>query len=205
MRNHGTSVLAGALLLAVMGCGGDDGVSRNGYVRIALLHDVTPPPVEASATMTVIATLQYDECLSDFYANNPSMRQEGEIGAGDFGEADGPGEGWLDRLCDGSIDGTQECEVVSIEQMLGTVNQLTVTYAVHGVVDNDVLAFGPLPTARTAKCAAGSLPTVHVASQDAVRGEDGTGAVIWNSATFDPTKVATGPSSLISIHRGPAG
>jgi hypothetical protein len=136
---------------------------------------------------------------------NPSMRQGGEIGIGDFGEADGPGEGWMDRLCDGSIGSTEDCEVVSIDQHLDGVDQLTVTYTVDGIIDNDELAFGPLPTAKTAKCAAGLLPTVHVASQDAVRGEDATGTVIWEAATYDPTAVATGPSSVLRVHRGPAG
>jgi len=205
MRNHGTSAFAGALLLATIGCGGGGEAGlRNGYVRLELQHDVVKPQVDASATMTVFATLHYDECLADFYASDPSMRQDGTIGIGDFGDADGPGEGWMDRLCDGSIDGTIDCEVEAIDQVLDNVQQLTVTYTVEGILDNAVLAFGPLPTAHTAHCAAGSLPTVHVSSNDAIRGEDATGTTIWQAATFDPTKVATGPSSIIHIQRGPA-
>lgn len=190
------------LLAACSNDDDDDGVLRNGYVRLQLGSDALPAPVPD--TMTVVATLRYGECLTQFYDAHPTMRQEGERGAKDFADRDAGGEGWLDRLCDGDVVAAADCEVLAIDQQLGGPDQLTITYAVENVVDNSELLFGPLPTAATAKCAAGELPTVQVASSESVRGEDASGAVIWQAYTFDPSKVATGPSSVIRIHPGPA-
>lgn len=203
MRNQiGKGVLGCALLLAACGIDGDDDVLRNGYVRLRMGTDALPAPVPD--TMKVVATLRYGECLTDFYDANPSMRQEGERGAKDFGDRDAGGEGWRDRLCDGDVVAAVDCEVLAIDQHLGGPDQLTVTYAVEHVLDNSELLFGPLPTVETAKCASGQLPTVQVASSDSVHGEDANGTVIWQAYTFDPSKVATGPSAVISIHPGPA-
>lgn len=202
MRNQLGGVLLGGLVLLAACERGDDDVLRNGYVRLQLGADALPAPVPD--TMTVVATLRYGECLTQFYAANPAMRQDGERGAKDFAHRDAGGEGWQDRLCDGDVVAAADCEVVAIDQQLGGPDQLTITYAVENVVDNSELLFGPLPTASTAKCAAGQLPTVQVASSESVRGEDASGTVIWHAYTFDPSKVATGPSSVIRIHPGPA-
>ncbi|HWB74359.1 MAG TPA: hypothetical protein VG755_05375 [Nannocystaceae bacterium] len=195
-------LLGGALWLSACERSDDDGVLRNGYVRLQLGSDALPAAVPD--TMTVVATLRYGECLTQFYAANPAMRQQGERGAKDFADRDAGGEGWQDRLCDGDVAAAADCEVLAIDQQLGGPDQLTITYAVEHVVDNSELLFGPLPTAATAKCAAGELPTVQVASSESVRGEDASGTVIWHAYTFDPSKVATGPSSVIKIHPGPA-
>jgi hypothetical protein len=193
----------GVLVLAAACGSGDDDVLRNGYVRLEVQHAVLQEPDDQARTTTVVATLRYGECLSEFYREHPADRQEGEIGSADFSDADAGGEGWLDRLCDGSVRATPECEVLSIEQRLEDVEQLTVRYQLDGIVDNTVLVFGPLPTAATAKCAGDSLPTVKVVASDAIRGEAADGATVWQAATFDPTEVATGPGSVIRIHRGP--
>lgn len=189
------------MLLFAAACGpGDDEVLRNGYVRLELQREATHVPEPASSTTRVTATLGYGECLSQFYRDNPAERQEGDIGAADFAGADAGGEGWRDRLCDGSVRATPECEVLAIEQ--GT-EHLTVEYALDGVADNMVLVFGPLPTSATAECAGGLLPTVKVIANDAIRGENADGATVWQAASYDPDEVATGPSAVIRIHRGP--
>lgn len=193
--------MAGVLGVFGLGCGGGDDELRNGYVRVQLLRSESQASFPDEGTSRVIATLQYGECLSDFYADNPAQRQEGTVGAGDFGDGADGGEGWLDRLCDGSVEGTAPCEVVSIVQNV-EVGRLTVTYDVEEFHDNSQVVFGPLPTVETAGCAAGLLPTVRVVSNDSLRGEDVEGNVIWNAASFDPLEVATGPNGVIRAHRG---
>ncbi|MBC8068066.1 MAG: hypothetical protein IAG13_07015, partial [Deltaproteobacteria bacterium] len=83
--------MAGVLAMLALGCaGGGDEELQNGYVRLQLLRPVSAVMPEQNETSRVVATLRYGECLSAFYADNPSQRQEGTVGAGDFGDgADG--------------------------------------------------------------------------------------------------------------------
>src|SRR5262245_20286412 len=77
--------------------GGDGGLSH-GFVQLELVRAESQADDPFAGTATVIAVLQYADCLGTFYADHPELRQDGADGAAIFGGSDLGGEGWQDRL-----------------------------------------------------------------------------------------------------------
>jgi hypothetical protein len=102
----------------------------------------------------VAVSLEYGQCLLDYYAAHPNERQDGVDGQPEF-------DSWLDRLCD-DASGLADCEVVSIEQNMEIAEpKLTVEYEITGELVDRKLLVGPFPTSDTADCDNGLSATVR--------------------------------------------
>lgn len=133
-----------------------------------------------SGTVEVVATVNYEGCLQDFYLlNQPGYQKDGPEGAEVFDE-------FIDKLC--GYDDTPDCEVLSIDQTLlenTDVYNLRVTFRIN---DPSTLAYsevhvGPLPTEAFAGCGDGELPTVDLRASGLV-GFDADGVQIWRISTL---------------------
>ena len=66
-------------VLCAVGCGGGGSVDPNGVVKVgfnrAQSQDAQPIPPD-----TIAVSLEYGECLLDYYEANPDMRQDGVEG-----------------------------------------------------------------------------------------------------------------------------
>ena len=144
-------------------------------------------------------TLNYEQCIFDFYAANPEWRQDGSEGESVFGSLDQGGEGWFDRLCDVDVPDLVECEVASIEQQLEPIPVLRITYLVSGDLDGRVVPFGPLPTLALAGCADDVLLTVRLTNGNLVVGYDGGNTEIWDGADYAPNIAATDQDDPIVV------
>jgi hypothetical protein len=167
-------------LLLATGCNADDGY---GIVQIQLqgTSDVF------AGTDQITVAVDYLECLSQFYEDNPEEAQEG--GSGVF-------EDWEGKLCDQDISPPLDCDVASIEQ--GGTTKLTVAYDVHGDVAGRRLAVGPLPTEETADCSGGEVPEIRIAATSAVVGRvDGTS--LWHAEAFSSTQAVVDQGAAITV------
>lgn len=193
----GRAVAAFALLSSLSGCAKEEEILTHGYVKLELRRGESQAADPYIGTSTVVATMQYRECLDNFYEGNPDLRQTGVEGETVFGGEDLGGEGWTDRLCEsGTEPKMAECTIAGVDQKLDQVKQLTVTYAVTGDIENRVLLFGPLPTKETAGCLD---PIVRVAANGAISGNDGSGNKIWVTESFSPTEAITGQGGAIVV------
>lgn len=176
---------------------GDDALTH-GRIKIELRRGESQNANPYADTTNITVTMVYRECLVGFYEENPDLRQDGVDGAAIFGDASLGGEGWIDRLCntDEPMATAVSCTVVSIEQMLGDIPQLTVTYAVSEDVENRVLWFGPIPTKETAGCVA---PIVRIATNGAIRGTNDAGNDVWVTESFSPTEALTDQGGPIIV------
>src|SRR5262245_12891978 len=114
--------------------GGDDDDLRHGIVQFEFHRGESQPDNPFVGTTAVAITMQYLECLSTFYDENPALRQEGPEGVAIFGPMTEGGEGWLDRLCDPTlVERAARCEVRRIDQDVEG-EQLTVVYDI--LIDN---------------------------------------------------------------------
>ncbi|MBC8068589.1 MAG: hypothetical protein IAG13_09680 [Deltaproteobacteria bacterium] len=91
------------------------------------------------------------------------------------------------------------CEISSINQTLDTVNRLTVTYSVSGMLEGGVLLFGPLPSLGITQCDAPSKPSVRFGSESAVEGIDGDGRELWATESASPATAFTGEGTPIRL------
>ena len=123
-------------------------------------------------------TMEYEDCLRDFYAAQPDWADDGILGAPVFGPREDGGEGWLDRLCDEPDSLQAECEVESIEQHLDA-RALHIRMRVQGQLEAQYLKFGPIPLTELAGC----TPVMRL-SNNPVMGFDGSGNRIWDFQTF---------------------
>ena len=178
----------------------DGGGLSHGFVQLRLARAESATEDPFVGTAQVIAVLQYAECLTAFYDANPDLRQEGAEGAAIFGGEALGGEGWLDRLCSPAIVGHIDCTVEAIVQDLGATKRLTVVYTVSGPIEDGLLLFGPLPTVDTAMCDGDLLPSVRVASTDAVTGNAENGTQLWGTESFSPPEAVTNQGAPIQIH-----
>jgi hypothetical protein len=178
--------------------GGSSGLTH-GIVQLEFHRGESQPDTPFPGTTRIVATMEYLECLSAFYDQNPALRQEGPDGAKIFGSAALGGEGWLERLCTPLVDVQIDCEVVEIDQRLEVIEQLTVVYAVSGEIEGGRIAFGPLPTAELAQCEAGLDPRIRVSSNGAVKGTTDDGTVVWETEAFSPAEAITNQGAPIRI------
>ncbi len=188
------------VLLAVAflpGCDEDKEELTHGFVKLEMRRGESQASNPYVGTSTVVATMQYRECLKGFYEGNPDLRQEGREGEKIFGSQELGGEGWTDRLCEpGQVSAQADCDIKSVKQQLDQVQQLTITYTINEELENRVLLFGPLPEKETAGCLD---PIVRVAANGAIKGQDGEGNEIWVTESFSPTEAVTGQGGAIVI------
>lgn len=178
---------------------GPDVELQHGFVRVQLQRAAEQPADPFVGTDRVQITLNYEQCLFDFYVESPDWQPSGDDGVTVFGSADLGGEGWFDRLCQVDVPDLVDCEVASIEQQLDPIPVLRISYVVTGELDGRVLPFGPLPTAALAGCVDPALPTVRLSNGNLVVGYDGTNTKIWDGSTFAPEIAATDDEAPIVV------
>lgn len=200
MRFARAALLVPCFASVLVGCAEDPEVLTHGSIAFEFHRGESQESNPFLGTVIVVASMDYQECLSNFYDANPGMRQEGVEGAEIFGGRDLGGEGWTDRLCDTERTSMQaKCTVVGMRQQLENVKQLQVTYQIEtDNLENLRLAFGPIPTAETAECEGGLDPRVRV-SPSAVKGEDASENTIWDSETFTPPEAVVNQGAPIRI------
>lgn len=168
-------------VLCAVGCGGasDDG---SGVVKVEFKRGDATPPIAANSMVAV--SLEYGECLLDYYETNPDARQDGVDGQAEFDD-------WLGRLCEPQ-SGFASCEVVSIEQNLEIQRpRLRVEYEIDGELEDRLLLVGPFPTSDTADCDNGLSATVRFGSVEGLTVE-----------TFNPSEAVVNQGAAISIAGG---
>lgn len=190
------ALLLGAAVLSLGGCKDEEEILTHGFVKLEMRRSENQPSDPYVGTAEVSVTMTYRDCLGDLYDANPDLRQSGREGEMVFGSEELGGEGWLDRLCEPGLTPKQaSCSVVSIEQRLDPVKQLTVRYAITDGLENRVLAFGPLPTAETAMC----LDPIVRASVGGTEGYNSAGAVIWEASGIEPLDAVTNQGGEITV------
>jgi hypothetical protein len=190
------TLLACVALTSLAGCPGEDEVLTHGTIKLEMRRSDNQESNPYVGTARVSITMTYEKCLADLYEAKPDLRQTGRDGELVFGTEELGGEGWIDRLCEpGSVSKQADCSVISIEQVLDPVKQLTVEYAITGELEGRVLPFGPLPTKATAGC---EDAIVRVAI-GGVRGYDGEGVTIWTASAITPTKAVTDQGGEVTV------
>jgi hypothetical protein len=201
MRPARAALLALLCTLTLGGCPEDEPLLTHGFVQLEFQRGESQPMNPYLGTVQVLATMEYEECLTAFYAANPGLQQGGPDGEAIFGGRDLDGEGWKDRLCEPHVDTQAECEVIEIDQKLDLVKQMTITYQIKepsGNIEGLRLLFGPIPTDATADCAMGR-PIVRVGANGAVKGKDGAGNDLWVTESFTPPDAVTNQGGPIRI------
>jgi hypothetical protein len=177
---------------------GPDVELQHGFVRVQLqAADGERDPFAGTARMQI--TLNYEQCIFDFYVANPDWRPDGPDGEGVFGSSDLGGEGWYDRLCSVDVPDIADCDVAMIEQQLDPIPVLRITYVVSGDLDGKVVPFGPLPMLALAGCSDEVLPTVRLSNGNLVVGYDDASTEIWDGGTYDPSTAATDDEAAIVV------
>lgn len=198
------TVMGALMLLTAAGCDNPKGIDyKHGTIELAFKRGDGLADNPFGGTTVVEVNLNYETCLTDFYKANPNWEINGVDGEAVFGTKDLGGEGWQDELCE---RGTIDCSVIRFDQTIDTnaPSFLKVVYAITdgAAIENSTLHFGPLPKASLAACEAGSLPTVRVASNGAVRGLSGSppeGKVLWQIQKFNPGSAKTDQGASIDI------
>jgi hypothetical protein len=155
-----------------------------GYTCIDLNRGESVEENPFLGTYKIIATLNYEPCLVDYYLNkHPEMRQDGKDGPAVFDE-------WKERLCSEDITRRVECEVESFEQVLqetGTeAYKMSISYLTPkpGELSGRKLLWGPGPLPDYAECATGLKPYVTLSSLSGVIGENKAGQTIWQIQSY---------------------
>jgi len=172
---------------------------EHGVVLIRLQRAPDEPADPFVGTERVVITLNYEQCLFDFYVANPDYAQGGDLNMDIWGDS---GEGWFERLCQVDVPDLVDCEVVAFEQQLDPIPLLRVSYNVTEPLEDMVLPFGPLPTAELAACAGDTQPTVRLTNGNLVRGFDAGNVDLWSGQTFDPSVAATDDPNPIVVDIG---
>lgn len=178
---------------------GPDVELQHGFVRVQLQTAEGEQRDPFVGTTRMQITLNYEQCIFDFYVANPDWRPDGADGEAVFGAADLGGEGWYDRLCSVDIPDIADCDVAMIEQQLEQIPVLRISYTVSGDLDGKVVPFGPLPTAALAGCEGDATPTVRLSNGNLVVGYDEGSAEIWDGADYDPAIAATDDEAPIVV------
>jgi hypothetical protein len=162
--------------------------SQHGTVKFEIVaEDPANPPF--AGTVTISASVLYEDCLRDFYVSeHPELQQGGLAGAEVFAE-------WTDRLCDPALENVVACEVTDIEQLLipdNGVYQLRVTFAITdpASIEDSWLYIGPLPSAELVADVCDSPPQVEVRA-NSLHGRDAADAPLWDVKTLPATSSAT--------------
>lgn len=196
-------LLAG--LCATTGCDETTEPLTHGAVRVEFLRADNEGSSPYTGTVQVVITLDYLDCLIAFYERETTWKQDGPDGFPVYGTFEDGGEGWKDRLCDGSLpdDGRGvDCTVLAIEQELEQSKHLKVTYEVTGDIENRQINFGPLPTTELAACDGTGQPKVRVGTNGAIRGLSGDGNLVWETKSFTPDQAATDQGQAIKVRAG---
>jgi hypothetical protein len=193
-------VIVAAAGIFTSGCDDPEPADQHGVVKLEFAVSAGDAPWAGTARIEI--TLDYLEDLVDFYASNPNWSQDGADGGPVFGTKDEGGEGWADRLC-GDYDGAGDipCTIAKIDQELDIGNpHLTVHYDILDAdkIGGRVLHFGPIPNQELL----GSSPRIRVGSNGAVRGVNGTGNLVWETKSFNPSTAVTGQGQAITIKAG---
>lgn len=184
--SHG--LLVGAAVFSLGACKDPEEVLTHGVVKLEMRRSENQPTDPYAGTVSVTVTMTYRSCLGDLYDANPDLRQSGREGELVFGTEDMGGEGWTDKLCEpGLVPSQADCSVISIEQRLDPVKQLTVEYGITGSLETRVLPFGPIPTKETAGC----LDPIVRAAAGGTKGYNGDGVVIWEASGIEPLDAVT--------------
>lgn len=135
-------------------------------------------------TRKILATLDYQPCLKDYYLNkHPEMRQNGKEGPAVFEE-------WKERLCTEDVDRRIECEVEAFNQTIqqtGTeAYKMGITYITPkpDQLNGRRLLWGPGPLPDFAECASGLKPYASLTTLSGVIGLDKDGKTIWSIQKF---------------------
>lgn len=184
---------------AVDGTGGTSGLGH-GAIELIFRRGESSIGDPYVGTARVIVTMDYETCLRDYYEANPDAQQDGSEGQLVFGRLADGGEGWQDRLCSGVEMGQAPCSILSIRQRFDSGTPfLSVEYEVQGSIENQVLLFGPLPTAATAGC---SDPIVRV-SPILPTGYDAQDTQIWIAETISPISSSAEQPGLTEVKAKP--
>lgn len=162
------------------------------YVKVSFAPPADAPDASIlDQTVTVVLSMDYGECLTAYYEANPFVRQDGELGAEIFGDAEAGGEGWKDLLCSPLFGDHAPCSIVWITQRVDVEQSLTITYDVTGDLATKPLFFGPLPTPETASCAGDTTPSVRIIDSTKIRGIDAQGDDLWEAESWAPDEAAS--------------
>jgi hypothetical protein len=188
-----------AVAVLATGCPAEEEELRHGIVKLEFRRSVSEDANPFGGTTEIIASFNYGECLLDYYANNPNMRQDGVDGALVFGTEEQGGEGWTDRLCEIEVGGDADCQgVVLVQQLEQMVNKrLEITYTVTGELENRRLPAGPFPDREEAACMGGGSPIVSLGT---VKGRNADGEDVWNTESFDPTQAVIDQGAAFKIY-----
>jgi hypothetical protein len=165
---------------------GDPAEDNHGSIRleVAPINDDT---TIFDGTTEVVATVQYQACLQDFYLNRQvTYQQEGPDGAPVF-------EAWASRLCSDFAD-ISDCEVIEISQTLIDANAVYSLGVTMKINDASSLAYreihvGPLPLPAFAECDSGQQPSVEV-RQSGLIGKNAGGEQIWRISALPASNTA---------------
>jgi hypothetical protein len=162
------------------------------YVKVSFAPPADAPDASIlDQTAKVVIAMEYGECLAAYYEANPFVRQDGELGAGIFGDAAAGGEGWKDLLCSPLFGDHASCSIVWITQRIDSEQTLTITYDVTENLATKPLFFGPLPTPDTANCMGDLTPSVRIYDTTKVRGIDMMENNLWEAASWVPDEAAS--------------
>lgn len=193
------SVVALASACLIAGCDGGSDEMTHGFVKLELRRSDAEESDPYVGTARIVASLEYGTCLTNFYQREVDWHADGTLGEEVFGAGDGSGENWKDLLC---AEGAPyvECEILELDQQLDAMPpRLTVAYDVAGAdIEGRLLKFGPLPTPELAACEAGLLPSVNI-GPSSLQGFDGSGNLLWEISSFNPSAAATNDGGAIRI------
>ncbi|NVB40000.1 hypothetical protein G6O69_19300 [Pseudenhygromyxa sp. WMMC2535] len=186
MKVTKSALTTGAALLALTASSSckEPEPDKFGTVRIELSPLGGEGDTVFAGTTEVIATVNYEDCLQDFYLiDRTDYQKDGPEGAPVFDQ-------FAETLCT-DYDEAPECEVDSIDQTLleGTdVYNLKVTFT---ITDPSSLSYrelniGPLPTEDLAGCS----PIVEL-NVNGLIGRDANGTQIWGISTLPGSSRAT--------------
>jgi len=189
-----------ALVLSGIGCKAEEEELNHGIVKLEFRRGENEDDNPFVGTATVTATMEYRECLIDYYVNNPSQRQDGVDGELVFGTEEQGGEGWTDRLCEIEVPSQLDCTVESIEQQLDTgAPKMTVIYNVSGDIEGRQVAIGPFPDRDHAECMSGLSPEVRVLA-GSTTGANSEGTRVWSTQTTNPSDAIVDQGKAITIY-----
>jgi hypothetical protein len=160
---------------------GDD--ETDGYGTVAI--EVVPLDGDTSilaGTTEVVVTVNYLDCVQEFYIGDDDLTQDGQDGMPVF-------EAFVDKLCS-DYQGIVSCTVEEIRQNLieaNSVYSLTITYQIQdsaSIVGN-VIRVGPLPTTALAGC-----PAQIELRQPGVIGKNDVGDQLWRIVTLPASNTA---------------
>ncbi|MEZ4451448.1 MAG: hypothetical protein R3B09_18405 [Nannocystaceae bacterium] len=173
------------LVTAASGCKDPPDDPDHGFACVEVYPSISQddPVALFAGTTEIRVTVNYLECLQDFYLNaHNEYAKDGVEGEAIFAE-------YAERtLCDPEdVPNHLECSVLDITQDLGNSLNMTIRYAVSDpqAIQGRKILVGPLPLESLAEC----KPDVKITNASSVSGYDAGGAQIWVIETFSDTQV----------------